>query len=397
MAAVTLVLMIGAAYATPPARPDDVLWSNTFGEDGNASCLSIARTQDGGYVLAGLSRAAAAANAWAGQADKNGSLLWQNVYPAEVSWFNAVANAPDGNYLFIGANGYRDGYLMKAGPDGSRLFHKSYRIDGASEFKAAVVDADGSLVVMGINDNRTRIKNVSAGGIYIQALKTDANGNPLWSMSYGRGNLEGCDIVRSPGGGYAIAGFVFAEGGRNHNGYLLRIDDTGDFLWEACYLQAGDIAFHTLCNAGDDGYLLAGSKDTGYDTAVYLSRVALNGTELWNRTLDSAGYPYDVIQASDGGFVLACGPDILKVSESGDAEWQRTFGPDGFLGSVAEASDGSYVFGGSTPGDNWNRSAWLVSIGYTQRPGYSPVCWCLPMLVLPALTIGLAARARLRR
>ncbi|OPY28270.1 MAG: hypothetical protein A4E28_01664 [Methanocella sp. PtaU1.Bin125] len=403
LAAIAFVFLIGTAYATPPARPDDVLWSSTFEGSGNSSCLSVARTPDGGYVFAGRSFAADEVRAYAGRADQNGSLLWHNIYPAEDSSFSAALNTLDGNFLFVGTgrrddgSGHYGGYLLKTDPDGNPLLTRSYGIGGVSWFQDAVQEADGSLVILGAIDNRTRIGNNSAGGLYIYVLKIDATGDPIWWQAYGSGNLEGYGIARSPDGGYAIAGFRFIEGSSLTHGYLLRIDGTGNKLWDISYERDGDTNFYTLCNAGNDGYLLAGTKHEDDDTKIYLSRVALDGTGLWNRTFESEGIAYDVIQASDGGFALACGPDIIKVSGDGVADWQRTFGPEGFLCSVIEAGDGSYVFGGTALAGNGNRSAWLVGIGYTRGPGYTPVCWCLPMLVLPALAIGLAARARMQR
>jgi hypothetical protein len=388
-----------------PARPDDVLWSKTYGENGNYTCLSVARAPDGGYVFAGQCLAPANASAYAGRTDSNGSLLWHKLYPVKDSSFSVALNTLDGNFLFVGTgrredgSGQYGGYLLKAGQDGSRLFNKSIGIDSSvCMFQDAVQEVDGSFVILGTIDNRSHRNNTAVGGLYIFVLKTDANGNPLWSRAYGSGNLEGYGIARSPDGGYAIAGFTFMKNSSLSYGYLLRIDGTGNTLWNVSYEHDGDTNFYTLCTAGGDGYLLAGAKHEDNDTKIYLSRVAPNGTGLWNRTFDSTGLAYDVMEASDGGFVLACGSDILKVNEHGDAEWQRNLGgADGFLGSVAEASDGSYVFGGTTRSGSGNHSSWLVDIGNTKSPGITPETCCWPALVLPAVVISVVALKRRRQ
>jgi hypothetical protein len=77
--------------------------------------------------------------------------------------------------------------------------------------------------------------------------------------------------------------------------------------------------------------------------------------------------------------------------------WQNVYPAEvSWFNAVVNAPDGSYRFGGTAVAGNGSRSAWLVDIGYTKGPGYSPACWCLPMLILPALAVGLAARARLQ-
>jgi hypothetical protein len=126
--------------------------------------------------------------------------------------------------------------------------------------------------------------------------------------------------------------------------------------------------------------------------------VAANGTSLWNRTYDVPAAAQDIIEASDGGFVMACGKNITKVSSDGGEEWERDFVTGNYsLNCVVEAADDSYVFGGYTENSGGNMSLWLVDIGMTKGPGPSPLCCCLPMLVLPAVIISVVAIRRRRQ
>jgi hypothetical protein len=399
------VLVSGIACATMPARPDDVLWSETFDGNGNYSCLSVARAPDGGYVFAGLSIVALDMSACAGRADPNGSLLWQNNYPSGNSVFNAAISTLDGNFLFAGecgreyGSGHSDGFLLKTGPGGNVLFSRSYNISGGSlYFRDLVQEADGSLVILGTMNNQTFVDSqLVSGASYIYVLKIDASGDQIWSRTYGSGDIEGFDITRSPDGGYAIAGDLLMGSRRFSCGYLLQVDSNGDKLWDASYPEADSTTFFTICNASAGGYLLAGTRYVEDVNKIYLSRVAANGTGLWNRTLDLPGVAYDALQATAGGFVVACGDTILKVNSDGSAAWERGFGPGSSLDSVVEAADGSYVFGGTTGGNNGNFSTWLVDIGMTKGPGPSPVCFCWPALVLPAVVISVVALLRRRQ
>ena len=102
------------------------------------------------------------------------------------------------------------------------------------------------------------------------------------------------------------------------------------------------------------------------DNDVYIIKIDSLGDSLWTRTYAGEGDeegPYDdiaysITQTSDGGFAVVgytsywVGHDdvwLLKVNASGDTLWTRVYGGDNFdyANSVVQASDGGYVIAGS--------------------------------------------------
>jgi hypothetical protein len=398
-----LVLVFGVACATMPARPDDVLWSKTLGENGSYNCLSIARTVDGGYVLGGLSAGGNDTAAYAAKTDGNGSLLWANrSVPGSIT-FNDVVSLPDGSFVFAGAcggnstNAAQQGLLVKTDREGRQVFARTYSLDYNCAFSQVVSDDDGSLVALSYVSN---LSSSGPGGSFVYLQKTDAGGNVLWSKLYGDINCRlTCNrLVKAPDGGYVIAGSIFTIDRPYSDAYLLRVDAAGNKLWDARYNGSGYIDIFALCTADDDGYLLAGQISNPPTTNLYLLRVASNGTSLWNRICAVTTAAQDVTRASDGGFVLACGQNITKVYSDGAMDWERGFGTGNYsLNCVVEAADDSYVFGGYTETSGGDAALWLVDIGNTRGPGITPEACCWPALVLPAVAISVVALRRRRQ
>ncbi len=315
------------------------------------NCWAIARTTDGGYVLGGLSVNGTNASAYSAKTDGNGSLLWQNnSIPGSITFYDVVT-LPDGSFVFAGdyggdsTNSSLQGFLVKTGTDGHQVFARTYGTGDSLHFSRVLAEDDGSLVALGYGNN---LSSSSTGGTYVYLQKTDADGNVVWSRQYDAINsamtfrLTCNSLVKAPDGGYVIAGNIFSIDWHYTDAYLLKVDAAGNKLWDARYKGPGYIDILTLCNADDDGYLLAGDMSNPWATAtnLYLLRVTSNGTALWNRTYDVTTAAEDVIQASDGGFVLACGKNITKVNRNGDEEWERGFGTGNYsLNRVVEAAD----------------------------------------------------------
>jgi hypothetical protein len=109
-----------------------------------------------------------------------------------------------------------------------------------------------------------------------------------------------------------------------------------------------------------------------------------------------------VAATPDGGWVLAGDETyaggkkagfVMKVDADGQTEWNRSFvgdRPTSLRDMTAFADNYNCV---GTEGDRF----WMVNVGMYRSQGQSPVCWCLPMLALPVLAVGLATRARRRR
>jgi hypothetical protein len=205
--------------------------------------------------------------------------------------------------------------------------------------------------------------------------KIDANGDTLWSRTYGGpGNEWFYHILQTPDGGYLAAGysdgFGFGTIDTNRNIYLVKTDANGNLQWSKIYGTAtgNQQAFgHCVQPTTDGGYIVAGQAG-GYfpccgnvqsDSGIVLMKVDTSGNMEWAKYF-SGEFGHAVKQTPDKGYLIAGtgnygGPNgddvvLIKTDSMGVLQWSRTFGgigdEDGWL--LELANDGGFVTGGWT-------------------------------------------------
>ena len=163
-----------------------VLWSATFDNNGAVDqAYSMAVSPDSSRIaVAGKSGNLFMALMY----DADGNRLWANtstaIYPANSVAFGPgnVSHFAAGTYLAQDPNPYQM-TIVKFDASGSQVWAKNYNVgDRATRI---VVDVLGNIVATGVDQ-------VNGGYTDWMTIKTDANGNLLWSQRYdgGRNNDE---------------------------------------------------------------------------------------------------------------------------------------------------------------------------------------------------------------
>jgi hypothetical protein len=218
--------------------------------------------------------------------------------------------------------------------------------------------ADGGFIVAG------RTHSFGAGATDVYLIRTDANGDTLWTKTCGGTDDDcGLSVRQTNDGGYVIAGYTesYGVGG---DAYLIRIDTEGDTLWTRAFGGRSDDLGMSVQQTTDGGYIIAGhifSSGAGrYD--VYLVKTNASGDTLWTRAFGgtSSEEGYSVQQTTDGGYVIAgltysygAGLNdvyLIRTDVNGDTLWTRTFGGTDNDGgtSVQQTSDSGYIIAGTT-------------------------------------------------
>lgn len=174
----------------------------------------------------------------------------------------------------------------------------------------------------------------------------------------------------------SMGDLVFA--GTNSNfipffGNVVKMNSAGTVQWAKSYTGGIASSLMDIKAVSSGGYIVTGTSSNG---GAILIRIDENGNTLWSKRYqcpDFAGKPSSeygnaVIEASDGGFVVAGGVDYFwdgvsgstvdtssalafKVNSAGTLQWSRIFtvnvaNPDEhYFNDVAESADG-YVFVG---------------------------------------------------
>jgi hypothetical protein len=197
-----------------------------------------------------------------------------------------------------------------------------------------------------------------------------------WQQSYGSmGYDDAYDIVQTEGG-YIIAGNVDFNGGQvtcNTNGghalWMVKIDCTGNQLWDKCIENAGVIKMINVVNS-TDFYLIGGGSGSPYWGIynLWIARLDSDANIIWERILGNSigilsGDQYG-FATSDGGIIASAHIDsqggditnwyggydgwVIKLDSNGNTQWDYTIGSSNsfeFINCIIECSQGGYLAG----------------------------------------------------
>jgi len=294
----------------------DSLWSATFGGAGeDAATSDMIETSDDGLVMTG----------------------WTDSF---------------------GAGGL-DFWIVKTNADGDSLWAKTFGGPNTDVCQGIVENSDGDLLLIG------ETSSFGVGSYDFWLVKADANGDSIWSRTYGGTGMEvPYAITTTTDNGYLIAGFTTSYGAGDDDFWLVKTDLNGDTLWTRTYGGSLEDKAISVIETSDGGYLLAGWTESFGAGAIdfWMVKTDLNGDSLWSNTFGGAdtSYAYDVIETSDGGYLLAGYTKsfgagswdcyLVKTDLNGDSLWTKTIGgtDDDLATAVIETSDGNYLVTGAT-------------------------------------------------
>ncbi|MEO0286250.1 MAG: hypothetical protein ABIM31_05520 [candidate division WOR-3 bacterium] len=361
-------------------------WQRTYGGSDYDYAYSICPASGGGYVVAGYTR-----SYWGGypdvyllKIDEGGNKVWERTYGgSHYDEAYSICPASGGGYVVAGYTSsyeadYYDVYLLKIDESGNKVWERTYG-GGNWDCAYSICPASGGgYVVAGYT------WSYEAGGVYL--LKIDENGNKVWERTYGGSDYDKAySICPASGGGYVVAGYTgsYVTG---HDVYLLKIDENGNKVWERTYGGSNYDGANSISPAPGGGYVVAGytySYGAG-ESDVYLLKIDESGNKVWERTYGGSNYDeaYSICPASGGGYVVAgftwsygagyYDVYLLKIDESGNKVWERTYGGGNwdYAYSICPASGGGYVVAGYTLSyGSGEADVYLIKI---DENGYAP-------------------------
>jgi len=348
------------------AQPPDTLWTKTYGGPDYDEGHSVCETSDGSYIVAGYTKSFGAGepDVWLIKTDPNGDTLWTKTYGGS-EWDQAwsVQQTSDGGYIVTGwtesfGAGEADVWLLKTDADGDTLWARTYGDTGWDSGSSVQQTPDEGYIIAGYT------ASVGTGEIQqVYLIKTDANGDTIWTRTYGEsGWTRGSSVKQTSDGSYIIAGstYIFSEVVSSIEIYLIKTDANGDSLWTRTYGEPADDDYGaSVCETSDGDYIITGcSYYLGIGYEILLLKTDADGDSLWARTY-GVGHGNSVCETSDGCYMIAgskkfSGPrsydvHVMKTDENGGILWTRTYGrTTGWdeAQSVCEISDGSFIVAG---------------------------------------------------
>ncbi len=238
------------------------------------------------------------------------------------------------------------------------LWYKSY---GGSEHErgfAVMEDDDGIFLVAGSTESYTN------GGKDAYLIKLDNNGNIIWEKSYGGAQDEHISsICPALYDGYILTGYTATDANGLSDIWVLWVNDEGDSLHSIKYGSYTSDQAECIIPNIDQGYTMT-SRMSVYQMGdqIYIQKLDQALDTIWNKVYgyDYQDYGHEIIQTSDGGYMIAgrsyttVYPEsgdawVLKTDSNGDTTWTKKYGgnDEDIFFAVIETDDG-YMFAGQT-------------------------------------------------
>ncbi len=159
---------------------------------------------------------------------------------------------------------------------------------------------------------------------------------------------------------YAVTSMTYVNGLYLTGGYyqdtlndrysatLIAIDTSGNLIWE--YLYQTVPGTHLILKDVVEGIgclLISGSVYDTTNNESFISKLDLNGNEIWSRYLSSCGE--EVAGTADSGCVTSGGGIIMKLDKNGNQQWsQQIVGVNSGMELLVDSSDDIVLFGSTT-------------------------------------------------
>ena len=290
----------------------DTLWTRTFGGDAHDIGHSVQQTQEGGFVIAGVTLSFGdGALAYLIKIDTDGNAVWSKTFGgSDNDRCYAVQQTSDGGYVLAGSttsfgNGHNDVWLIKTDSAGGLVWQRTYGGEGYELSSDVKQTEDGGLILVGSTGSTPSV------GTRVWLIKTDATGDTLWTRTYGDSlDMQGDAVYPTDDGGYIIAGRVGIFNRGRTSVLVIKTDTVGDTLWTRSYAGSFPGWAEDVRQTIDGGYIVTGyslSFDIGdYSGSILLLKLDASGTLVWGKPIQG-DVGRSVIQIADEGFVVTGG------------------------------------------------------------------------------------------
>jgi hypothetical protein len=223
-----------------------------------------------------------------------------------------MIDAIDGGYLISGyTSSYGnspgnnvDGYLIKTDPNGNIIWTKTYGSMDADQIYWVETCSDSTYMFCG------QSIDMITGNSLLNIAKISLIGDLIWQKNYKVGNYEsGSTISMTNDGGFILGGQCDISS--DEQLLLLKADSVGNVIWKK-YFGGPDIEnTDEILQLSDGGFLIVGTSRYGfYSNSLFLIRTDSIGNQLWAKTYNTAPalkklYPGKMIALDSGGFILA--------------------------------------------------------------------------------------------
>ncbi|MGL1902518.1 MAG: PKD domain-containing protein [Fibrobacterales bacterium] len=325
-------------------------WNTFFEYPYKDRLLDIIPTSDGGFIATGSCEVHDDnfTDVWAIKVDSNGNKEWDEFYGGSRSESGAaILKSRDEGYIIAGYTNSSDGLVGEH----TRLVSPSFWIINIYEsghFKSGTTYGkvmDNSFIDLTYAPNNGYIiigmdydALTSSSKRDVYAININASGTIDWERHYGtESNNWVKSIIPHPNTGYLFVGHSFSSA-NGQDGWVVYINESGGVEWEFNIGDAYNQLFHDIIATPDGSFFAVGETGVpGKNTEGWIVKISNTGTILWEKTFggDGADSFNSIVHLSTGHYIVA------GTSESTSAPFHNLGGKD--IWTMKLTADGDLV------------------------------------------------------
>jgi len=310
------------------------VWEKAYAHQGPWTWGSIAEGDDGCYLIAVTADVSEEEWSYDTdiqlvKINRNGKLLWSRYYGVrggdKNDWATSCTSSGDGCFIIVGSTFVGDDpdlYVLKVNADGDVVWEKSYGGEGVDTARAIIGSDDGFIIggtttSYGEDDPQT--------GIDAYLLKIDRMGEMVWDKSYPTETGDVVKAITSTGDGYLLVGKTVSNGWEGTDILVMKVDKNGEPEWRRTYGGENWDEAISIQVSVYGGYIISGGTDRSWTpgektTGIYVIKIDSTGELVWEyRYGGSHVSSIATRQEADGSFNLVSSTDgdiiVLKMQE----------------------------------------------------------------------------------
>lgn len=208
----------------------NIEWRKYFGGSSNDRAYGAVQSNDGGYVVTGLSEsndfditnAYGSYDYWVVKLDANGNMVWEtSIGGSEIDQSRAIVTTNDNGYLILG---------------------NSFSTDG--------------------------VITANYGGSDVMITKLNANGAVSWSKNYGGSNFDFGTSIKKASNGYLVTGYTQSididvnENKGDNDFWIFKINEFGNISWQKTFGGSGLDFCHDVIETIDNTIIIVGETES---------------------------------------------------------------------------------------------------------------------------------------
>lgn len=293
----------------------DTLWTKTYSIDTGATNVrapnSLTTINNMQYGLTGYFQPQPFTNnsAYFLGTLTNGTLLSSKIYniSSNGSTANAITNTFDSGFMMVGdvatSIASTDLLAIRVNSIGDTLWTKKYNHSPSEVAFDVKQMADSGFIIAGITGNIVTFK----WNIYL--IRTDSAGDTLWTkMYYSTAEQNAFSVQKTTDEGFITAGSCIDSVSGNYDVYILKTDSNGDTLWTRRYGGTMPDFGYFIRQTKDGGYVICGRNYSVGNGGIYLIKTDSMGNVLTSSGTAELNNPFDFLvfpNPSSGVFTIS--------------------------------------------------------------------------------------------